>query len=210
MDLSFLHKAYCGCDKVLQLSPEYRNRKETLYYDETDNYKQVRIKNNGDLNIKTDACYVLGGIQAENDISAVEMHGTLFKKKELKASRDLKGDFIAIMRKPVVEHFLQWAYSQRWCFHFFMIQLIYYSFVDIVDSLIDDENRIFEYKAFLFQVFKSDIDSAKNMLRKYKYPNVQDADIPQFLEEIEKLITRYLLRDKHDFMRKKCFVLYNL
>lgn len=198
MDLSFLHQAYCRSDKVLQLSPEYRNRMETLYYDETDNYKQVRIKDNGKLNIKTDACYVLGGIQAENVISTVEMHEALFKKNELKAVHDLKGDFIAILRKQVVDHFLKLVYSQRWCFHFLMAQPIYYSIVDIVDSLFDNEVLTLNYKSLLYRIIRYDLDSSISIMKKYKYPNVKEKEVVSFLDELTTLVENYLLLHKQD------------
>lgn len=198
MDLSFLHKAYCRRDRVSQLSPEYRNRKETLYYDETENVKWVRIQENGELNIKTDACFVLGGIQAEDALSDIEIHKTLFKKSELKAVRDLKGDFIAIMQKEVVGRFLQMVYSHRWCFHFFMVQPIYYSFVDIVDSLFDNEALTLEYKSILYHIIKSDFDSSITILKKYKYPNIKDKEIISFLDELTILVENYLLLHEQD------------
>lgn len=198
MDLSFLYKAYCTYDKVLQLSPEYRNREETLYYDETDNYKHVRIKENGELNIKTDACFVLGGIQAGNAISAVEMNGELLKKKELKAVQDLKGDFLAIMRNQKVDHFLRLVYSRRWCFHFFMVQPIYYSFVDIVDSLCDYEEFTLEHKSLLYHIMIYDFDSSITILKKYKYPNIKDKDVVSFLDELTIIIENYSRLPKID------------
>ena len=44
-------------------SIEHLERKETLYYDETENVKHLIIKN-GSLNAKFDTVFVLGGIQA--------------------------------------------------------------------------------------------------------------------------------------------------
>lgn len=186
-------------DKVLQLSPEYRNREETLYYDETDNYKHVRIKENGELNIKTDACFVLGGIQAESALSAVEMHGELLKnKKELKAVQDLKGDFLAIMRNQTVDHFLRLVYSRRWCFHFFMVQPLYYSFVDLVDSLCDNEVLTLAHKSILYHIMIYDLGSSITILKKYKYPNIKDKDVVSFLDELTIIIENYMRVPKID------------
>ena len=81
-------------------SIEHLERKETLYYDETGNVKHLIIKN-GSLNAAFDTVFVLGGIQAEDTISIESLKSRLGKQPttELKATNDLKGDFISVLCK---------------------------------------------------------------------------------------------------------------
>jgi len=199
MDLSFMYNAFSICDEAKGIPVEYRKRRETLYYDETNNVKHVGIKNNGRLNIDNlDTYFVLGGIQSDFEITEKELEGLLGKKKELKARTDLKGDFLKIMSKGIVENLLKLVYLRRWCIHFFAVQPIYYSFVDIVDSLFDNEVLTLDYKSLLYHIFKSDFNSSITILKKYKYPNIKDKEVVNFLDDLAILVEKYLLQNKHD------------
>lgn len=103
-----MYNAFSAYDEAIEIAAEYRTRRETLYYDETDNIKYVTIKNNGKLNIDIrDKCFVLGGIQSESEITAIELKETFREEKELKAKFDLKGDFLKILSKCAVEKLLK-------------------------------------------------------------------------------------------------------
>ena len=90
------------------VSIEHLERKETLYYDETENVKHLILKN-GSLNAAFNTVFVLGGIQAEDTISIESLKSRLGKQPttELKAKKDLKGDFIAILRKDNFRQILE-------------------------------------------------------------------------------------------------------
>lgn len=198
MDLSLLYNAFSAYDEAIEIAAEYRTRRETLYYDETDNIKYVTIKNNGKLNIDIrDKCFVLGGIQSESEITAIELKETFREEKELKAKSDLKGDFLKILSKCTVEKLLKLVYSRRWCIHFLMVQPIYYSFVDIVDYLFENKEYTFEYKTLLCQIIKSDFDSSITVFKKYKYPNIKSKEVMSFLDDLKSLVENYLLKEKH-------------
>jgi hypothetical protein len=204
MDLSFMYNAFSICDEAKGIPSEYRSRRETLYYDETDNVKYVRIKNNGRLNIDNlDTIFVLGGIQSDCEITEKEFKELFGKKKELKAKTDLKGDFLKIMSKEIVEDLLKLIYLRRWCIHCLAVQPIYYSFVDIVDSLFDNEVHTLEYKSLMCHIFKFDFDFAITILKKYKYPNIKDKEVVNFLDDLAKLVEKYLLQTQHDIYEEE-------
>ncbi|ATA83180.1 hypothetical protein CAPSP0001_1793 [Capnocytophaga sputigena ATCC 33612] len=170
-------------------SIEHLERKETLYYDETENVKHLIIKN-GSLNAKFDTVFVLGGIQAEDTISIESLKSRLGKQPttELKATNDLKGDFIAILRKDNFRQILELIQEKKWHIHFSAAQILYYAFVDIVDSIEGTEIRSREFKAELYQVLKKDCRKTVEHFKKYKYPNIKDSEKEEFLEGIIRMI----------------------
>lgn len=142
-------------------SIEDLEKKETLYYDETGNVKHLILKNES-LNAECDTVFVLGGIQAEDTISIESLKSRLGKQPttELKAKNDLKGDFIAILRKDNFRQILELIQEKKWHIHFSAVQILYYAFVDIVDSIDsieDTEKSAKEFKAELYQVLKKTV-----------------------------------------------------
>ena len=170
-------------------SIEHLERKETLYYDETGNVKHLIIKN-GSLNAAFDTVFVLGGIQAEDTISIESLKSRLGKQPttELKATNDLKGDFIAILRKDNFRQILELIQEKKWHIHFSAVQILYYAFVDIVDSIEGTGICPWKFKAELYQVLKKDCRKTVEHFKKYKYPNIKDSEKEEFLEGIISMI----------------------
>lgn len=170
-------------------SIEDLEKKETLYYDETGNVKHLILKNES-LNAECDTVFVLGGIQAEDTISIESLKSRLGKQPttELKAKNDLKGDFIAILRKDNFRKILELIQEKKWHIHFSAAQILYYAFVDIVDSIKGTEICPMEFKAELYQVLKKDCRKTVEHFKKYKYPNIKDSEKEEFLEGIISMI----------------------
>jgi len=182
------------------VSIEHLERKETLYYDETENVKHLILKN-GSLNAAFDTVFVLGGIQAEDTISIESLKSRLGKQPttELKAKKDLKGDFIAILRKDNFRQILELIQEKKWHIHFSAVQILYYAFVDIVDSIEGTGICPWEFKAELYQVLKKECRKTVEHFKKYKYPNIKDSEKEEFLEGIISMIDEqiYELALKH-------------
>ena len=146
-------KMYTGIKQMAQLygvNEIYLERHETLYYDESGNIKHLIVKNKS-LNADVDSVFVLGGIQAEDGISISELKKLLNKKEtlELKANRDFRGDFGTILRKDIFRNILNLILHRNWHIHFCIVQVLYYAFVDIIDSIKGLDDNIFLYK-YLF------------------------------------------------------------
>lgn len=122
------------------ITPEQFDGHETWYYDETDNVKHLVMLPSKDVNAGVNTCFVLGGIQAEDVITDEELHTSLGKTpgKELKANKDLKGSFEVILRKDNLKKILELIDTKGWNIHFMMVQVWYYAFVDIIDSINDN------------------------------------------------------------------------
>ena len=179
------------------IDEKYIDKEETLYYDESGNVKRLRVKD-GKLNAESDTVFVLGGVQADDTISLEDLKTALGKstKNELKSTKDLKGSFIDILHKDVFRNMLQLIRDKGWHIHFSIVQILYYGFVDIVDSIDGLKNNPFAFKAELYKVLKKDPNATISIFKKYKYPNVATKNIDAFLSELITLIGDAITEDE--------------
>lgn len=191
MDYTEVYKAIKAKALISGASIEQLESKETLYYDESGNVKHLILKG-GSLNAESDTVFVFGGVQAENIISLNDLRLRLGKQPtaELKANKDLKGDFIAILRKDNFRQILELIQEKEWHIHFCAIQILYYGFVDIVDSIKGTEKYSSEFKAELYQVLRKDCIKTINHFKKYKYPNIKERQKEEFLDGIINMIDK--------------------
>ena len=149
---------------------------ETLYYDESGNVKHL-VVNGGSLNADSDTVFVLGGVQADETISLSDLKARLGKipTTEIKANKDLKGDFVAILKKDNLRKVLELIQEKGWHIHFDAVHVLYYGFVDIIDSIDGTEVNPLEFKAVLYLVLRRDVVKTLEHFKKYKYPNIKNA-----------------------------------
>lgn len=189
MDYTENYKAIKAKALLSGASIDQLESEESLYYDESGNVKHLILKG-ASLNAESDTVFVLGGVQAENTISLYDLRLRLGKQPttELKANRDLKSDFIAILRKDNFRQILELIQEKEWHIHFYAVHLLYYGFVDIVDSIKGTEISPLEFKAELYQVLRKDCVKTINHFKKYKYPNIKDEKKNEFLDGIINMI----------------------
>ena len=182
--------------KAQGIDEKYIDKQETLYYDESGNIKHLIVKE-GKLNADSDTVFVLGGVQANDIISLEELKTALGKslEKEMKSTKDLKGSFVEILRKDTFRSILQLIQDKGWHIHFSIVQILYYGFVDIIDSIDGLEVDPFVFKAELYKVLKKDPNTTVSIFKKYQYPNVAKKDIKNFLSEIITLIDGVVTED---------------
>ena len=182
--------------KAQGVDEKYIDKEETLYYDESGNVKHLIVKE-GKLNADSDTVFVLGGVQADDTISLEELKKSLGKslEKEMKSTKDLKGSFIEILHKDNFRKILQLIQDKGWHIHFCVVQVLYYGFVDIVDSINGLEFAPLEFKAELYKVLKKDPNATVSIFKKYKYPNIATKNIKNFLSEILTLIEDVIAED---------------
>lgn len=176
------------------VKPEQYDSNETWYYDETDNVKHLVLLPNKKINAGEKTCFVLGGIQAEDVISDDELHTALGKTpgKELKANKDLRGCFEDILRKDILKKMLDLIELKRWHIHFMMVQVWYFAFVDIIDSITDNVRLSFSLKAVLYKILKEYPDDTVGHLGKYSYPNITDKDKVAFLNGLQTIAFKFM------------------
>lgn len=179
------------------ISRHYFERHETLYYDETGNDVHVVVEQ-GELNIANPSnFFVLGGLQAEDVIAEDDfVKSFAVTSRELKSTRVIKGDFISVLQGEFVSHLCGLIHDRRWHIHYFALQPLYYSFVDIIDSLDVGIRNRFELKDLLYEVLRDDLDHTVEVFRKNGgYPNILHEKKDVFLSAVLAIIDDYVAKE---------------
>ena len=172
----------------------YFERHETLYYDETGNDVHVVVEQ-GELNLANpNNFFVLGGLQAEDVITEDDFEKNFTGASgELKSTRVNKGDFNSVLQGEYISRLCGLVHDMGWHIHYFALQPLYYSFVDIIDSLDIGSKDRFALKDLLYEVLKNDLDHTVEVFRKNGgYPNIMHAKKDVFLCAVLALIDDYV------------------
>lgn len=178
--------------------PKNNSIKDTFYYDETNNIRKFVLRENGFNNDISNAYFILGGIVVPNDV--VPNIDILIKKLDFpKENKELKfKNFVGrkktidgILRSKKINILLTWLINEKLYIHYFIENFLYFSIVDIVDSLPVDEasqNALFILNrslknALYTEVFK-DLNSYLELLYEYGYPNIKKGKIKDFVSNL--------------------------
>jgi hypothetical protein len=169
----------------------------TFYYDETNNHRLVHLTDNG-FNVPDPRFFVLGGIvhpgpQKHIDLSHLrQLMGIQPSTPELKFERIAKGDFLTMLGSKKLDHFLTWLVNEEYLVHFIALDPVYFSYVDIIDSMPVmanfDLSSNYIFKRDLYEVLRSDLKTTQDILRRYSYPAMANGDVREFLTALIKLI----------------------
>ncbi len=181
------------------------NEKYSFYYDETGNIRKFRLTENGvntEEGIAND--FILGGVLFKGDTPPCDID-KLFDELKINTSeikfKTLAGrgaDFWTTISKKQIQHFLYWLDSSGLYVHYATLNNIYFSIVDMVDSLFVTQPQ-FNFGPEWVQVLKASwhrfvvthIDEILPILRSYNYPSLDKADIKAFCFELSDLIQSY-------------------
>lgn len=194
MDYSKIYEMNRRMALAQGVTEEKYDKVETWYYDETDNVKHLVLLPDKRVNATENACFVLGGVQAEDSITDDDLHAALGKEsgRELKSSKDLRGAFEEILRKDVFQKTLDLIESKGWNVHFIMVQVWYYAFVDVIDSICDDSMLVHNLKAILYKILKTTPEDTVMLFGKYHYPDIKNRDKEAFLEGLVAQVQQYI------------------
>ena len=186
----------------------------TLYYDETNNIRRLHVTEAG-FNVADPACFVLGGVchdggRREFDLSplrrAVRAQPTM---KELKLMHIGKGDFLDVLASPRLESFLSWLANEGLFVHYAVLDPVYWSVVDIIDSVLPPadagplEFHRFGFKTALLLALRDDLQATATLFRRYGYPDIKSHQVRPFLDEIiERVVTSARLKEFDQQMLK--------
>lgn len=166
----------------------------TMYYDESNNCLKFKFKDaGGDLNVDYTEDYVLAGIAFEGTESPIDIDVVFSKLQLQKSIADVKLKHL-IGKVPVEAHkFLHALDSEKvesvltdmlsvdnLYIHWSAINLLYYSLVDIVDSVLSVPVYHNEIKNVLFKYAKRDEEYILPLLAQYKYPNIDTGKIKEY------------------------------
>lgn len=174
----------------------------TFFYDESGNCRKFSLTQNG-VNSE-DALrgdFVLAGVAydgTESNIDFSDMYKALEYKegqKELKFKHLYHNcsDFCSFLNSRRLTAFLQWLRASGLFIHYSALNNLFYSLVDIVDSLWEDFPQCIIYfwdiKSALYDFSVEHCDEIINLLFRYDYPNIAKCEM--FCSELCGLISRY-------------------
>ena len=166
----------------------------TMYYDESNNCLKFKFKdNNGDLNVDYTEDYVLAGVAFEGTESPIDIDAVFSKLQLQKSVVDVKlkhligkvpegtHKFLHALDSAKVESVLTDVLSvENLYIHWSSINLLYYSLVDIVDSVLSVPVYHNEIKNVLFKYAKRDEEYILPLLAQYNYPNIDSDKIKDY------------------------------
>ena len=174
----------------------------TFYYDESGNCRKFSLTETGFNNIDAlKGDFVLAGVAHEGrsfDIDVPSLYAALDYKegqKELKFKHLFHNskDFQSFMGSKRATGFLEWLSKSGLYIHYSALNNLYYSLVDIVDSLWKTHPQCIEYmwdiKSALYDFVIEHQDAVIDIFIRHTYPDVKDASA--FCDELCSLIWEY-------------------
>lgn len=174
------------------------NANYTFYHDETNNIRKFLLTDDG-LNNPEPKCFVLGGVVYRSSLKPDWI--ALFRSLELQASvRELKlkhlgkGDFLELLSSKKLPTLLKWLTQRNIHIHFSAVDIVYWSVVDIIDSILVNrlhDTRVLharEYKNLLYRVLKRDLVLTSKMLFSADYPDIAPGATRVFLERLVAMV----------------------
>lgn len=178
------------------------NEEMTFYYDESGNCRKFLLTESGfnnDESIKEN--FVLAGVAYEGknfEIDISELHKIFHyqpSQKELKFKHLYHNstDFISFMGSVRLTNFMKWLNESGLYIHFSTMNNLFYSLVDIVDSLYETNPLCVLYfqniKSAFYDFVLEHQDETINILIKHSYPNVKN--VYNFCDDLCSLIYKY-------------------
>lgn len=174
----------------------------TFFYDESGNCRKFSLTEKGvnsQDSLRGD--FVLAGVAYDGTENSIDING-LYQALEFKeGQKELKfkhlyhnsRDFCAFMESSRLTAFLQWLQGSGLFIHYSALNNLFYSFVDIVDSLWEDFPQCIAYfwdiKNALYDFIAEHCNEIIALLFRYDYPNITQC--VQFCSELCDLISCY-------------------
>ena len=168
----------------------------TIYCDESSNAIKFRFKDEtGKLNVDWRNDFVLAGIAYEGDtppfdidklFASFKLQKTVTDAK-LKIISDYNGEdvnrFVDILKSKKVNLLLNALWNSNTYIHWSTQSLLYFSLVDIVDSVMNIPLMSNGIKNVLYKYVRFDLDYFLEFLARYSYPNIKKKKVEDFCEE---------------------------
>jgi len=174
----------------------------TFYYDETNNIKKLHLKG-GDFNVAFTSNFILGGLcfsgvkpNISDVFDGIKLQDNV---KEVKFKHLATGGFLDCLKSNKLASFLTYIVNSPLYLHYSSLNLLYFSIVDIVDSMLNNTDQ-YEHHGFgfnrylkniLYKVCKQNIKSITDLFFILDYPNISRENLNEFIKELAKIIEDY-------------------
>jgi hypothetical protein len=171
----------------------------TMYYDETNNIRRLHVRPDG-LNIREPKCFVIGGVAHRGPVrdlkfdklrSALRLQKTV---KDMKLEHVAKGNFLRVLSAPKLETFLRWLLEHGLFVHYSALDPLYWSIVDIIDSILSEYGEAtliaanLNLKNDLYAILRHDQNDTVDLFQRYSYPDVGHEKRSAFVAELRDLL----------------------
>jgi len=175
----------------------------TFYYDETNNIKKFYVRES-DFNYTFTANFILGGLVHEGEIPNVQSLIDSFNLQktvnEVKFKHIAKGEFLDCLKSEEMRLFLQYVKESNLYVHYFSLNILYWSIVDIVDSAIVNSEAAQQLgihfanylKNDLYKLSRKELELLIELFYKFGYPNIKSDSVLPFIEELTSLFDGYI------------------
>jgi len=202
------------------------DKKYQFYYDETNNTRMFKLTEDG-FNDDDSAYFILGGVvfDKENEITNESLDGLYndlcvpknLAEVKFKFIKRKSKSFIELLSKKSVQIFVEWLEKHNCWIHYSYQDNLYFSLVDIVDSM--DESHLFPktLKNTLYECVKKDKAYFLGVLYQHNYPNITDqksfvSDIVSGIENVgndDDFYLEYLRQSLKSYKHKELAFLQN-
>lgn len=174
------------------------NVNKDFYYDETNNYRKVHLKE-GKLNIEGDGDFALGGVVVNKgvvlDLSDLYKQIRLDKSaNEMKFKHVARGNFLEILTSKRLKAILEFLLKNDINIHLQRVNVFYWSILDIIDSVIAKYNE--EYilvnhlaiKDHFYKILLQRKDDTLQLLNEFSYPDIDSDKLSLFYKKLIEII----------------------
>lgn len=171
----------------------------TIYYDETNNDRRLHVDDDG-FNVPELKCFVIGGIAHKGPKRPINIRqlrqdiNMQANAPEMKGKHVGNGDFKRLLNSAKLETYLNWLEDEGFYIHFSVLDPLYWSIVDIVDSIVGEsgEVQLLMYQGLLknelYELFRHDMDRTVDIFQRYTYPNVGQEKQSAFFSELLNML----------------------
>lgn len=188
-----------------------------FFYDETNNIRKFWIRDDG-FN-EQPKNFVLGGIvhkksEPLNGLNELVKSLHIQKSaKEIKFNQLATGSYLGMLNSKKIRMLLEWLIANGVFIHYSNFNILYWSLVDIVDSLWGEPelHQYMEYvvhiKSELYNLANADLDRLVPILKKYRFPNVQRNASSAFMAEFSGLLESVSKKPQSDISKLVIYML---
>ncbi|WP_202941662.1 DUF3800 domain-containing protein [Alteromonas macleodii] len=186
MDINLLRNTIIEFGRLQGVDDTY-----TFFYDETNNIRKLYLTGYG-VNVNQPHNFVLAGIACRG-VSHDSDFDSLFDSlklqktaKELKLHQIAKGSFLDMLKSKKLTQLLEWLDEQEYYIHYFNLNVLYWSIIDILDSIIGEAHNPFftrnhlQLKSDFYEIALLNSTEFLKKLADFNYPDVSKEKRDEF------------------------------
>ena len=174
--------------------------KFAFYYDETNNIRKFLLTDDG-TNVTEHKNFVLGGIVIQEGQTLPEIKSLRDALRmqdnapEIKFKHVASGDFEAVLASRKMARFLTWLTEHQLAIHYSSINIVYWSIVDIIDSILASErfdafgHGRREMKNELYRIACMDKPAFLALMKHHGYPDIQHGKVTDFMADLATFLS---------------------